>query len=115
MAIHQVDSLAKALKIVEEVALVRKRWGKQAKFNYTEAQLVDAVVLLHAAYEANAVRFGEIQAEEHANASLVEQNEELRAQLTKANRQLAAANARAARADKKLSPSEIVLGVGADG
>lgn len=102
MSIHTVDSLEKALRIVDEVAMVRKRWGKQANFNYHQSQIVDALVIMRDAYVAADKVAHETVTIAAAADIAISEAKELREALTKANRQLAAANARATKASGKL-------------
>lgn len=107
MALRDVDTLDKAIRVAIDVAEVRAKWGKQARIPYHEDQIYDALVILH----KEGARAGELLEKYTEAKGVQEQHElliaELREQLTKSNRQLAAANARAARATKKETTDDV--------
>jgi hypothetical protein len=100
-AATKIDTLDKALRLADDVAYVRERWGKQAKFNYTDNQMADTIIMLRGVGS----QFDTLTLEKAELASKYAESEAARAllreELTKANRQLAAANARAARRPKE--------------
>jgi hypothetical protein len=105
MALRDVDTLDKAIRVAIDVADVRAKWGKQARIPYHEDQIYDALVMLHTAYRA----VGSTETKLHDMAKRAVDAEAdviaLRSELTKANRQLAAANARATRVAKRVPNS----------
>jgi hypothetical protein len=100
MSISQVDTLQKAIKIAEDARAVRVRWGKHARFEYSEAQIADALIIVLGAYkQVTSQALGTLQAQCDETIA------ELKIQLAKANRQAGAANARAARQIKRAPDS----------
>lgn len=109
MSIKTVDSLEKAIAVAESVAEVRRRWGKQAKYGYSESQIVDALEIMLGGYkDADAAAHRMVTVQAAAEIAVTEASA-LRAQLTKANRQLAAANARGLKAAKDESARDALL------
>lgn len=102
-AATKIDTLEKALKVADDVAYVRERWGKNAKFNFTENQLADTIIVLRGAgsqFDVMATQKADV---ERQLGEAQEARAVLREELTKANRQLAAANARAARSKTQVT------------
>lgn len=64
MALREVMTLAQAVQIKREVAMAVKKWGLQAQANYTPAQIMQALQVLHEVDDGQAQTMAAEQAKE---------------------------------------------------